>query len=328
MAISCSSCNDLRENAAEFVQNGVTDTVCTSLKNDTGFNPSNDRNDCTDLNDANDCLIGNAADELEAYDVCDWKEFMKNFLPNLYNVLKAIICAICGLWSNVHSLWTKVNKYDCEINQLYEGATFNFGENHEGDSYLVAGKGVSFKIRSDSSSHSSDVYIQYIAGGLSRIGGSLTTFTESFKETDGTTRSGNENWAWNHTLPNGGELLYEIRIKKSEYPQLSRFYGGHCFNYGAGDIMYRATSHYFSEGQYAFGQHGWCNESTGEGRGDGYSDGHKVPDGWAYVQVRMNYKGNMYTYDVKDGSGATKNGTNFTPYGWMGTHMKRDKAKC
>lgn len=109
MAISCSSCNDLRENAAEFVQNGVTDTVCTSLKNDTGFNPSNDRNDCTDLNDANDCLIGNAADELEAYDVCDWKEFMKNFLPNLYNVLKAIICAICGLWTNIHTILCKLN---------------------------------------------------------------------------------------------------------------------------------------------------------------------------------------------------------------------------
>lgn len=104
MALNCSACNDLRENAAEFVQNGVTDTVCTSLKNDTGFNPSNDRNDCTDLNDANDCLIGNAADELEAYDVCDWKEFMKNFIPNLYNVIKAMICAICGLWCNFHAL--------------------------------------------------------------------------------------------------------------------------------------------------------------------------------------------------------------------------------
>lgn len=106
MAINCSSCNDLRENAPEFVLNGVTDTVCTSLKNDTGFNPSNDTTDCDDLNDANDCLIGNMEDEVEAYDVCDWKEFMKRFIPNVYNVIKAMICAICGLWCNFHALVT------------------------------------------------------------------------------------------------------------------------------------------------------------------------------------------------------------------------------
>ena len=104
MAINCSACNDLRETAPEFVQNGVTDTVCTSLKNDTGFNPSNDRTDCDDLNDANDCLIGNMEDEIEAYDICDWKTFMKTLIPNIYNVIKAIICAICGLWCNFHAL--------------------------------------------------------------------------------------------------------------------------------------------------------------------------------------------------------------------------------
>lgn len=106
MATNCSACNDLRENAADFLVNGVTNTACTSLKNDTGFNPSSNTNDCDDLNDANDCLVGNMADEIEAYDICDWKEFMKKFIPNVYNVIKAIICAVCGLWCNFHALIT------------------------------------------------------------------------------------------------------------------------------------------------------------------------------------------------------------------------------
>lgn len=107
--INCSACSSLNEHASEFVVNGVTDAVCTSLKNNTGFNASAGVDDCEDLDLANDCLIGNMADEIEAYDVCDWKEYMKKFVPNVWNVLKAIICAICGLWTNITNLWTKVN---------------------------------------------------------------------------------------------------------------------------------------------------------------------------------------------------------------------------
>ena len=328
MATNCSACNDLRENAADFLVNGVTDTACTSLKNDTGFNPSSNTNDCDDLNDANDCLIGNMTDEIEAYDICDWKTFMKKYIPNTYNVIKSIICAVCGLWTHIHDLITNVNRHECEIKQLYNGATFNFGEDQEGASKLVAGAGVSFKIRSNTSGHSSDVYIQYIAGGLARIGGSLNTFTEAFHETDGTARSGNSVWDWNHTILNGGELLYEIRIKKSEYPQLKRMYGGYVNNAGGGDITYRAHSYYFDEGTWAYGQHGWCEDDDGSPSGEGHSAGHKVPAGWAYVQVRMHWDGNMYTYDVKDGRGDNKNGTSFTPYGWMGVRMNRNEAEC
>ncbi len=73
---NCSACNTLQEKSADFVQNGVTTTVCTSLKNDTGFSASNGNNDCTDLDLANDCLIGNMEDEIDAYEVCDWKTYM------------------------------------------------------------------------------------------------------------------------------------------------------------------------------------------------------------------------------------------------------------
>lgn len=115
---NCEACAELKAEAAEFVLNGVTEDVCTSLKNDTGFSTTNGNDDCTDLNNANDCLIGRMDDELEAYDTCQWKEYMHKFVPNLYEVLKAMICAVCGLWTNVHNLWTNVNNLWSRINAL------------------------------------------------------------------------------------------------------------------------------------------------------------------------------------------------------------------
>ena len=101
MAKVCTACNDLRTNSPEFVEKGVTNNVCTSLKNNTGFNPSSGHSNCADLDNANECLVGNMEDELPAYDVCDWKEYMKKFVPNVFNVIKAIICSICGLWTRI-----------------------------------------------------------------------------------------------------------------------------------------------------------------------------------------------------------------------------------
>lgn len=109
---NCSACQDLQDYAPEFATNGVTTTVANSLKNNTGFNSSLKvrHEDCEDLNDANDCLIGNMEDEIEAYEVCDWKDYMKKLVGNLYEVLKAIIAAICGLWTRAERL--------CELNDM------------------------------------------------------------------------------------------------------------------------------------------------------------------------------------------------------------------
>lgn len=101
----CQACEDLREEVPELIANGFDNSMCASLQNDTGLKASSGNNDCTDLNNLNDCLIGNADEELEDYDVCDWKEFMRMLLPNLWTTLKAIICAICGIWTNIHNLW-------------------------------------------------------------------------------------------------------------------------------------------------------------------------------------------------------------------------------
>lgn len=116
MARNCSACQELREVSPEFVTNGVTENVCTSLKNDTGLNPSLEvlRNDEDDLNLVADCLIGNMEGEIEAYDVCDWKDYMRKFVPNVYNTIKAMLCAIFGIWHKVNCILTSINNFDNE----------------------------------------------------------------------------------------------------------------------------------------------------------------------------------------------------------------------
>lgn len=118
--IDCNVCDDLKEISTEFTSLGITDTVCTSLKNDTGLNPSLPilHDDCEDLELMNDCLIGRPKDELEKYDQCDWKKFMRKFLWNLHEMLGGIICAVCGLWTNVHSLTRRVKALEDMVKDI------------------------------------------------------------------------------------------------------------------------------------------------------------------------------------------------------------------
>lgn len=104
--INCEACDNLRENAPEFVQNGVTDNICTSLQNNTGLNPSLStlHNDAQDMHDVNDCTIGRMAQELEAYDVCDWKKYMGKLVPNIYEHNKAVNCVDAGQWAQIEAL--------------------------------------------------------------------------------------------------------------------------------------------------------------------------------------------------------------------------------
>lgn len=322
--VDCSACTSLQDNAATFVQNGVTTAVCTSLKNNTGFSTSNDNTNCEDLDDANDCLVGMMEAELASYDLCDWKEFMKNFIPNLHQVIKAMICSECGQW-------TAIERNTCMVDYMMQGASFSFGEKTEDkDSYIVPGTGVDFSLRSSSDEHSTDVTIQYIAGGLCRITGSLTTFIESFADADKKTQEGNT--VWNFTsdsfeLPDGGELLYEIRIKRSEYPQIKRLFNGHIDSTSGKNRNSVCTVLYFDEGAFAYGQHGWC-DSDGTPTETGYSKGHEVPEGWFYVQVRMCYVDDLRVSNQTDGNKDTKRGTEFTPRGYTGIRMNQDEIEC
>lgn len=130
--LNCSACEDIRQTSPEFVVNGLTDDICTSLANDTGLNPGDDHNDCTDLHNLNDCLVGNMETEVDAYDVCDWKEFMKNFIPNLWSTLKAMICAICGLWTNLHDIASKVDSICPSIDNMLALIRGNLPKFHDG----------------------------------------------------------------------------------------------------------------------------------------------------------------------------------------------------
>lgn len=119
--MNCEACDSIRQNDPSFVINGLGDEECASLGNDTGLVPSSGNNDCEDLNNINDCLVGNMETEVDAYDVCDWKPFMKKFIPNVWTTFKAIICAICGIWTNIHNIWKRLQELLDKINCVYGG---------------------------------------------------------------------------------------------------------------------------------------------------------------------------------------------------------------
>ena len=118
--INCNACETLKVTSPNFVQNGITNTECTSLAADTGLNPSLNpkHNDAEDLHVMNDCLIGRQAGDLEKYDVCDWQDFMERFIPNLYETLKGIICAIGGIWTYIHILLSRMSSLEGRVTAL------------------------------------------------------------------------------------------------------------------------------------------------------------------------------------------------------------------
>lgn len=329
--VNCSSCSDLQDVAPNLAVTGFTDDMCTSLQNGTGLNPSAGSDNCTDLNNLNDCLIGNQEAELNMYETCDWKKFMKQFIPNLWTTLKAVICAICGVWEFIKNL-------NCIVNYLVQGASFKFSEvSTEQDSRVVPGKGVEFDMVG-SGENESDIQLVYVGGALAYITGSVQAFVDSYKNSSEETQPGNSVWdfeANDYTLPYGGELLYEIRMKKSEYPMIKRFFRGDGWNNAGGQNFYQTAFFAFDgdsipEGQdarYAYGQHGSCNVD-GSPHASGYSEGHAVHTGYFYIQCRMLYVGRMGVGTIRDGSGAQIRGSQFTPHGYMGVRLNQDGIEC
>lgn len=94
--VSCGSCDDLRILDPDFIANGLGDDECASLANNTGLVTSSGDDTATDLQLMNDCLIGNLVNEIEGYEICDWKNFMDAYLPNAWTMNKAFICALAG----------------------------------------------------------------------------------------------------------------------------------------------------------------------------------------------------------------------------------------
>lgn len=110
---NCEACESLRQDAPSIV-NGFDEEMCASLMNNTGLNPSSGNDNCEDLNNLVDCLIGNEEAEVDLYEVCDWKTFMKQFIGNIWTTLKGIVCAVCGMWSAISTLSESLESM-CEL---------------------------------------------------------------------------------------------------------------------------------------------------------------------------------------------------------------------
>lgn len=117
----CTACGNLKDSSAEFVQNGVTESICTSLGNDTGLNPENGNNSCTDMENANECLTKGLYDILDGFDLCDWKLFMSQYANNDYNMKKALICWMCGLQEQLYNL--QLQNLSIETKYMIQQAT-------------------------------------------------------------------------------------------------------------------------------------------------------------------------------------------------------------
>lgn len=105
--------DDIRNGDKNFCFTEVTDGICENLQNDEGIHPSatNSNTDCDDLSSLNDLAVGSLNNSLIPLNMCDvdaLKCWLKSLISWNWNMFKAIICAICGLWCRVHNLLDNV----------------------------------------------------------------------------------------------------------------------------------------------------------------------------------------------------------------------------
>lgn len=101
--------NTIRNGDSNFCFTSITDKICENLQNDEGINPSatHSNTDCDDLTALNDLATGSLHNALMMLDLCDvdaYKCWLDSLLNWQWNVDKALIYAICGLWKIVHCL--------------------------------------------------------------------------------------------------------------------------------------------------------------------------------------------------------------------------------
>lgn len=329
MANNCAACDELKNIDANFIVNGLGDTECTSLANNTGLSPSSGNDDCTDLELMNDCLVKNMGSEIDSYTVCNWKDYMKLLVKNVWTMFKGIICSICGLWEAVDNVEVDTTKIDCIVKMLQEGHELLIDETATSSSYIVAGQGVSFLKASESEEFSHEVNLEYIAGGLMRVYGSCRFYTSSFTDAGScwhldnananavysSSRAGNSRWGSSGKPAVAGDLVYEVRVKLSQYPWIKEFVDG--FGMGHAGGSFNAHVRVFNAGQYAYGTHGYCHTDDGSPGDSGYSNGHLVPEGWVYVQVRIDYLDQ-----------AMNSGSRYSPYTFFGIRLNADEITC
>lgn len=291
----CDACEQLRQNAPNFVINGFGEDECANLKANAGL--AGESTNCTDVNDMNDCLIGMMDREVNAYETCDWKIFMKKFVQNLWTTLKAIICWLCGLQCMVDQL-SKPNPNstlypdDPKVKfRKVDGVTLRYDPEHPkvNDAPLVI----------------------KCVGSVARITGSITcngkmpsSYTDGANVnwldfyrggTDITNRYGHSSHQGN--APSGGLLLYEYEVKACDWG-FSELYASPLHASQAGFFLCRIMT-YRDGDEYPY-DCGWDTNTEGQI----YHPSSEEFD--MLIQVRLMV---MNTW------GITHNGGNITPNG-------------
>lgn len=246
---NCAACDDLRTSASNLIVNGLGDTECVSLQNNTGLNPSSGHDDCTDLHNLNDCLVGNMEQEVDAYDVCDWKPFMKAFIPNAWTTIKGVICAVCGIWR-------VLQKHSCMLDKLSGEVLINI----DGLTEAELGSGVQWRT---SGSHAAYPSLDGNAAVL-QINGSLTFTGNKWLNSSGNTDDGN----W---------LVYRYKIDKSKYGIKRMWSNTLMSNNAAALLAYAQVYDGDSPNNTTPGLWGW----------DDPNGVTVVPPGWIYLDVRV-----------------------------------------
>lgn len=121
----CEACENLRDYAPNVILNGITDTECESLQENTGLNPQLSvlHANCEDLHDMVDCLIGGHLERLPAYDICgrdgySLKDYIEAMMKNLYTMYSALVCSDCGQWAKIEDILIQIEDIYKWLNAL------------------------------------------------------------------------------------------------------------------------------------------------------------------------------------------------------------------
>lgn len=198
----CGACEELRERDPNLIVNGFSEKNCDHMQVDEGLTGETD--DFEDLNTMNDCLIGIMDAESEVRDVCGWRDYIQNFIPNLWTMLKAMICAIGGLWTAVKSYQLEEDDGDIVLT-AWDGEHGRVDIGDSDTTYSLSKSGNKI-ILTDSNSHTDEVTDDNTTYTLSGSGNTVT-----LTGSDGSTSS--------HTVTGGGGGYTVVRrqIASSEY---------------------------------------------------------------------------------------------------------------
>src|SRR5699024_11454466 len=107
--------NSIANGDQNFCLCGITDLRCENLLVNEGIHPSvsHSNTDCDDLSSLNDLATGSLHNALMVLNMCDvdaYKCWLDSLLSWQWNVDKALICAICGLWDIVQCIDDKTRQ--------------------------------------------------------------------------------------------------------------------------------------------------------------------------------------------------------------------------